>query len=145
MRCHLGVELIAEDDHVVEFIRDGLLRRISGVPNTSFTQEIEAGSLDDTCLGRAAFCSEEHGSAEDTFKRGDQTAVFRTALLHAEGLQHLRGAPEADRLALLPHRQSGEKNEDDTILSVRYSELRMAGDLKDEVSIPALVQQLALR
>jgi hypothetical protein len=48
-------------------------------------------------------------------------------------------------LALLPHRQCGEKNGYDSILSKRDPELWVTGDLKNEISISSLVQQVTLR
>ena len=70
MRCHLEVKLITENDYVVKLIRDGLLPRISGVPNASFPQKVKAGPLDNTCSVGTSLGSEEHGRTEDPFEGG---------------------------------------------------------------------------
>jgi hypothetical protein len=89
MGRHLGIELIAEYDHIVELVGDSLLCRIPGVPNASFTQEVEARPLDYTSLWRTAFRSEEHCRAEDPFEGRNQPSILSPTLLHAEGVEHL--------------------------------------------------------
>jgi hypothetical protein len=100
-----------------------LLRRISRIPNASFAKKVEAGTLDYTRPRGPGFCAEEHGCAENPFERSDQPTVFGATLLHPERFQHLGGTSEPDRLAFLPHRQSGEKDGHDPILTIRYAEL----------------------
>ena len=85
--------------------------------------------------------TEEDGGAEDALECGDQPAVLGTALLHAEGVQHFEGARERDSSALLPDRQGGEEKGNQAILAPRQPIGRMTGDLQQELSVPAFVQQ----
>ncbi len=50
-----------------------------------------------------------------------------------------------DDLAFLADCQSREENEDKPVLSKRQAELRVTGDLKDEVPVPALEKHLVRR
>jgi hypothetical protein len=63
--------------------------------------------------------------------------------MHSEGFQHLRGAAEPNNPAPLFDRQRGEEYRYQTVLSPRKSVSRMAGDLKQELAVPAFVQELA--
>ncbi len=94
---------------------------------------------------QSGFGAEKHCRAEDSFEGRNEPPVLGPALLHTEGLQHLGCAPKTDCLALLPHRQSSEKNGNDPILPEWHSELWMPRDLENEVAVSALVQHLPLR
>ena len=48
-------------------------------------------------------------------------------------------------LGLLPHGEGGEEDRHQTVLAERNAELRMTGDLQNEVAVAALVQQLVFR
>jgi hypothetical protein len=50
-----------------------------------------------------------------------------------------------DDLAFLADCQSREENEDKPVLSKRQAELRVSGDLKEEVPVPPLKEQLVRR
>jgi hypothetical protein len=139
------IELVTQDDHILKLVGQYIVHGISGILDAGLPQKVKARPLNHTRPRIATVCAEEDRCTEDSFEGGNETSVLGPPFLHTEGLQHLGCAPKADCLTLLPHRQSGQKNGDDTILSKRYSELRMAGDLKDEVSIPALIWQLPLR
>src|ERR1035438_5415288 len=71
----------------------------------------------------------------------DQPAVLGTALLHAESIQHFKCAGERDSSALLPDRQGGEEKGNQAILAPRQPIGRMTGDLQQELSVSAFVQQ----
>ena len=85
--------------------------------------------------------AEENGGAEDALESADQPAVLGTALLHAESIQHFKCAGERDRSALLPDRQGGEEKGNQAILAPRQPIGRMTGDLQQELSVSAFVQQ----
>jgi len=65
--------------------------------------------------------------------------------MHAEALQHLGRGPEPNGPALLLHRQCGKENGHEPILPERHTELRMSGDLQNELTVAPLVEQLVLR
>jgi hypothetical protein len=60
---------------------------------------------------------------ENPFERRDQPAVFFAALLQIEDVEHFRAAPETNRLALLAHGESGEKDRNQSILTKRQAVL----------------------
>jgi hypothetical protein len=95
-------------------------------------------------LGGAAclVSPEEDGRAEDPFEGGGQSAILLAAFHQTECVRHLGRTPEADNLALLLHRHCCHEEGNEAVLAVRQSKARMSGQLKDEVSIPALVDQL---
>ena len=77
--------------------------------------------------------AEEDRRAEDPLKRGNQPAILLSAGVHAEALQHLGRGSESDRLALLLDGQGGQEDRNEAVLPKRHAEVRMAGDLKDEL------------
>src|SRR2546427_163554 len=48
-------------------------------------------------------------------------------------------------LALLRHRQGRKKDRNNTILAERYTVMRMAGDLKNEMTVSTFIEELAGR
>jgi hypothetical protein len=56
---------------------------------------------------------------EDALESGDQSPVLCTALLHAEGIEHLRRTPELNVLALLTDRQGGQEDRNEPVLAPR--------------------------
>ena len=71
----------------------------------------------------------------------DQPAVLGTALLHAESVQHFKGARKRNGSALLSDRQRGEEEGNQAILDPRQPIGRVTGDLQQELSVSAFVQQ----
>ena len=61
--------------------------------------------------------AEEDRCSEDALERGDQSAVLCSALLHSEGVKHLRRASELNRLALLTDCQRGQEERNEPILT----------------------------
>src|SRR4030095_804382 len=142
MCADLGVKLLTQHYDVFEFVRDSLLVGFTVVPDARLPEKVKPGSLDDSGLRCRGLRSEEHRGSEDPFECRHQAAVLFTALLHAEGLQHLGRAPEPDCLALLPHRQRGEKNWHNPVLPKRNPEVGMTGDLQNEVTVSAFIDKL---
>src|SRR2546425_1629334 len=71
-----------------------------------------------------------------------KSPIFFATLLHAERVQHLRPAFEADRLTLLPDSESGEKDGYDPTLSERKAIVGMACHLEYKLSVAALEEEL---
>ena len=74
---------------------------VSVVPDLGLSQEVEPAPVYDLSTAPNGVRAEENGGAEDAFESRDQPAVLLSALLHPEGVQHLRGTFEPDGLALL--------------------------------------------
>ena len=89
--------------------------------------------------------AEKDGRTEDSLERRDQAPVLRTALLHSEGAQHLGCAVKHDLRGLLPHRLRRQEDRNQAILSPRQPLGGMACDLKKEMPVPAIMEQLSRR
>ncbi len=112
MRSYLAEEFVAQKDFIFEPARKQALIRVSRVPDARFAHEIKARVMRDQRFLRLGVASEENGCSEDALKGRNQAAVLRAALLHAEGVQHFRGALENDGLPPLPKgRESPRKGE----------------------------------
>ena len=63
--------------------------------------------------------TEEDGRAEDALEGSDQPSVLCPALLHTEGIKHLRRASELNRLALLTYCQRCQEDRNQAVLPPR--------------------------
>ena len=79
--------------------------------------------------------------AKHSLERLDQTAVLRSALLHAERLQHFGTAVECNGLALLANGRRGEVKRHEAVPSPGQSVAGMAGYLQQELAVSTFVQQ----
>src|SRR5438067_795217 len=104
------IVLLAQNDHVLKTFGRTFAARAPVVPNLRFTQESEPCHTDDACLSELSVGSEENRRAENPFKGGNQSSIFRAAFVHSERLTHFRPAFEADRLTLLSDRKRRQKN-----------------------------------
>ncbi len=84
--------------------------------------------------------SKEDGRPEDALKGSNKSPILRTALLHSEGVQHLRRAAEGDRCRLLTNRKCREKDWNEPVLPPRQSVARVPSDLQNKLTISSLVQ-----
>jgi hypothetical protein len=137
------VELFAQNDPVLAISRRQLLLGIAGIPDSSFRHETESRAMNDRRPLRLRVRAEKDGRAEDSLERRDQAPVLRTALLHSEGAQHLGCAFKHDLRRLLQNRLSRQEDRTQAILSPRQPVGGMACDLKKEMPIPALMEQLS--
>ena len=62
--------------------------------------------------------------------------------MHPETLQHLGGCAKSDGLALLLDCQCRQEDWNQAVLAERNTELRVAGDLKQESSVSSFIEQL---
>ena len=86
-----------------------ILCGVSGVPDPRLTHEIESGAMNHSGVLTLRIGSEEYRGAEDPLERPNQPPILGSALLHAESVQHLRGAAELNHSTLLFDRQSCEE------------------------------------
>ena len=73
------------------------------------------------------------------------TFVLLAAFMHPERLQHFRRGSKPNGLALLLYGQSCQEDRHDPVLPERHAVLGVAGDLENELAIPAFVEKLARR
>ena len=139
MRCDLLIELVAEDNHILELVGEHRLVWALVVPELGPSQEVEPGLLHHPGCTSELIGAEKNGCAENTFKGCDQATIFCSALVHAEDLQHLAGAPEPNDWTLLLHCQRCQEDRHNTILPEWHSELWMPGDLEHKLSIALLI------
>jgi hypothetical protein len=102
-------------------------------------RQVEAGALHHLCLTVERVRSKEDRGSEDPLESGNQAAVLLASGMHAEALQHLGGGSKANHLGLLLNGQGGQEDGHEAVLTKRHTEVRMAGDLKEEAAIAPLV------
>ena len=141
MALDFPIELFAQYNHVLTVTRQVLLIGIAGVPDARLAHKVEPRVVYDSGLFQLQIGAEEYGGAKDALESADQPAVLGTALLHAESVQHFKGARERYGSALLSYRQGGEEDGDQAILAPGQAIGRMTGDLQQELSVSAFVQQ----
>jgi len=73
--------------------------------------------------------SKEDGRPEDPLKGSNESPILRTALLHSEGVQHLRSAAECDPSRLLTYRKCRQKDRYEPVLTPWQSVARVSSDL----------------
>ena len=89
--------------------------------------------------------SEEDCCTEDSFESGHKPPVLLPALGHPKCVQHLRCGSESNDLAFLLDCPGSEHDRHQPVLTERQAKVWMAGQLKDEMSVPPLVQELSGR
>ena len=65
--------------------------------------------------------------------------------MQTEGVQHLGRAVKGNSRTLLPNRHRRQEDRHDPVLAERQTIFRMTGDLQNELSIAAFVQELICR
>jgi hypothetical protein len=141
MGLDFPVELFAQHNHVLAVTGQVLPTGIARVPDARLVHKVEPRVVDGRGLLQLHIGAEEDGGAEDALKSADQPAILGTALLHAESSQHFKCAGKRDGSALLPDRQGREEKGNQAILAPRQPIGRMTGDLQQELSVSAFVQQ----
>jgi len=71
VRRDLIVELVAEDNHVLEFLRKNRLIWFAVVPDLRLAKEVKPRSLDYLGSGTALVGSEKDRGTKDPFERSD--------------------------------------------------------------------------
>jgi hypothetical protein len=137
----LPIELVAQQDHILAFAAKQFLFRITGIPDPRLGHEIEPCPVHDGCPFELSVCAKEDRCAKDPLEGCDQPTVLRPALLKSEGIQHLSGAVEDNPRRLLTDRHSREEDRNQTVLAPGQAITGMASDLKDELPVPAFLQE----
>src|SRR5206468_1034018 len=75
MGCDFLIELVTQNNHVLALIWQIILRRISGIPDPSLPQEVEARPLNYTRPRISTLCAEEDCCPEDSFERRNKPSV----------------------------------------------------------------------
>jgi hypothetical protein len=87
--------------------------------------------------------AEEDGRPKDALKSSSEAPVLRTALLHAEGVQHLCSAAKGNARCLLTNRKCRQKDRDEPVVTPRQAVARVPRDLENELAIVSFVKQAA--
>lgn len=103
------------------------------VPGSGLTHKVKSCLVRDRRLRCLRVRSEEDRCTEDPLKGGDQPPILRSSLLHPEHIQHFSRTAERDGLFLLPHRERGQENGYQAILSPGNTAVRMPDHLQNEL------------
>src|SRR4051794_34755120 len=101
MAHDLTEEFVAEHNFVLEAAWKGCLIRIARIPDSGFAHKVETRLMHHRSPFSLRVGPKEDGRAEYALERSNQSPVLCAALLHAEGVKHLRRASKLNRLALL--------------------------------------------
>jgi hypothetical protein len=141
MSSDFAVELVAQNDKILAVVGQELLVGISGIPNTRFRHEVEAGAMDHGGPISLAVGAEEDRGAEDALERSNQSPVLGAALLNTKCIEHFGGAVERDPGGLLSNCHRRQENWNKPILSPWKAIARVTGDLKHETTIPSFMKE----
>ena len=141
MTGDFSVELISKRNDIFA----GGTFRGAAIPDLSLTQEVESATVNDSRRCADSLCLEEDRRTKDALKSADDPAILLPSLRHAKAIEHLCGGTKSDYLAFPANGQSRKENEDQPVLSKRQTELRVSGDLKEEVPVPPLEEKLVGR
>jgi hypothetical protein len=141
-----SVKGLAEGNHVVE-VRRRFKRRFAVrlEPEVEAIKKVESTPIDYTVPLRVIFGAEEDGGAEEALKALHHPAVMIAIGWELEEGQHLGGALKLHDAAFLLQGESGDPNGDEPVLAERQSEVRVAGDLKEEATVASSVNPLPSR
>ena len=139
------VKLVAQHDYVLHFAKWRFISRKARAPHLSLTHEIETGAVKNGGSLGLCISTKENRRAKDPLKCPDQSPILRSALLHAEGVQHVGGICKCDRAALLTNGQCSQKNRHKAILTPRNAITWVASHLEDEPAVPPLMEQATRR
>ena len=138
----LVIKSLAQRDRVARGTVLGL-RISSGIePNTHGIHEVEASRIDKDLLDTLPFATKENRGSENSLEGRFDPAVLASILWQVKIVEQLGWALEMNDAALLFDGQSGQPNRDEAILSVRQTEPRMSGDLKNQFSVAPGVDEL---
>ena len=112
-----AVKLLAQNDNVFKVPGRDRLVGTSVVPDLRFAKKREAGEMDHTSSRHLRISTEKDRCSKNAFKSSNQPSIFFTAFMHSEDVEHFGRTPEADRLTLLLHGESRQKDRHDAILA----------------------------
>lgn len=145
MLVDLGVKSLAKSDGVgVIKCADGSGFVAWSEPEMNPVKKVKAGPVHQAAADRLVFRAEEDGRGKNPLKTLYHSSVIATILGESEELQHLRGAIEMDRTALLPKGEGCYPDGDEAILAEGQAKIRMCDNLQEEFTVPALVKDLPL-
>jgi hypothetical protein len=143
MRRDFPIELVAQNNHVLKLIREGILVRLTAVPDLRLSEEAEPGASNYFCVPAESVRSEEDGCPEDALESGNQSSILLAALMHAEGFEHFGCCSEPDGLTLLSYCERGQVNWNDPILAKGKSVVGVSRNLENEIAVTPFVNRFA--
>jgi hypothetical protein len=137
---YLAIELVTQDDHVLTIPRQKLLIGVFRIPDPGFAHEVEPRAMDNGGTFPLGVGAEKDGCPKDALKGCNESPILRTALLHAEGVQHLCSAAEGNPCCVLTNRKCRQKDRHEPVLTPWQSVTRVSSDLQNELAIAPFVQ-----
>jgi hypothetical protein len=135
-------EFLAENNLVLQLAGEGVMSGIPRIPDPSLAHEAEPRAVNDCGAFALRISAEEDRRPDDPLESAHEPPILRSALLHPEGVQHLRRAPKADDATALLNRQGREEDRHQAVLAPRQSVGRVPGYLKQKLAVPAFMQEL---
>jgi|SRR5579875_1128686 len=115
---------------------------VIGEPKMKLIKEMKASPVDQMIPIGLVVGSEEDRRSEDSLKALCDAPVVSAVLRQPEKFQHLGGASETNGAAFLAEGERCYPNRNQPILAKGQAEIRMSDDVKEEASIPALINKL---
>jgi len=113
------------------------------VPKLGAIKKMESRPIEDWGHGFCFLSSEQDGGSKDPLKAVDETPVVKAVFRKLEEFEDFGGALEMDGATLLFHGEGCDPDRNETILTERQTEVWVSRHLKDELAIPAAMDQLA--
>ena len=135
-------KFIAQDDDVfIRLAKQSVLVSVV-VPNPSFAEKIGTRPMHNFGIRGQTVRPKEDRGAKCAFKRSNQSAILLATFAHAERFQHFGSALELDRRTLLLDGQRRQEDWTNSVLPERDPIIRTAGDLKNELAVSPLIEEL---
>jgi len=115
---------------------------VLGEPEVDLIEEVEPCPIDEAAAGRLLFGAEEDRRGENTLETLHHAAVIAAVLGKAKKLQHLSGTAKTNGAILLAKGERGNPDGYEPVLAKRQSEIGMADDVKEELSVASSVNEL---
>jgi hypothetical protein len=111
-------------------------------PELHLIDEVEAAPVDNGVFLEMVFGSEENGGGKDSLKSCFHSPVLGAVLTKSKVVEELGGTFELDDTVSLSQGECSEPGGDQPVLSVRWAETGVGGDLEEEVAVSASVNDL---
>ena len=118
-----------------------LLVELLGIPDLHLIEEMEAGVSVHADVLPFFVRAKENGGSKNALEAVDESAVVGAVFGKAESFQNLGCAFEVDEPIFAPERERRHPDRNEAVLAEWKTVIGVAGDLKDKLSIAALVFQ----
>ncbi len=116
-----------------------------GEPQAHAFEEVESSAIGHPVAARLVVGAKKDCGRKYSLKPLHDPSIMPTVFGEVEKIEHLRCATKMDDSAILLESERRDPDRDEPILTVRQTKARMAGDFKEEFSVPAEVGKLVSR